>query len=75
MLVVDRLGYNHVSLFPDLQGLAKYVGWGYKWDRGVTQRVNAGIPTAPGAIPPAAIFPHPLISLSIQRARKSANYQ
>ncbi|MGH8470685.1 MAG: FRG domain-containing protein [Gammaproteobacteria bacterium] len=32
-LIVDRLGYNRASLFPDLQGLAEYVGWAYKWGR------------------------------------------
>jgi hypothetical protein len=30
---VDRCGFNRASLFPDLQGLAEYVGWSYKWGR------------------------------------------
>ena len=32
-LIIDRLGYNRASLFPDLQGLAEYVAWAYKWGR------------------------------------------
>ncbi len=31
--VVDRCGFNRASLFPDLGGLAEYVGWCYKWGR------------------------------------------
>ena len=31
--IIDRLGYNRGSLFPDLQGLSEYVGWAYKWGR------------------------------------------
>jgi len=31
--IIDRLGYNSGSLFPDLQGLSEYVGWAYKWGR------------------------------------------
>lgn len=30
---VDRCGLNRASFFPDLQGLAEYVGWSYKWGR------------------------------------------
>jgi hypothetical protein len=30
---VDRCGLNRASLFPDLQGLAEYIGWAYKWGR------------------------------------------
>lgn len=32
-LIIDQLGYNRASLFPDLQGLAEYTGWAYKWGR------------------------------------------
>lgn len=31
--IVDRCGFNRGSLFPDLGGLAEYVGWCYKWGR------------------------------------------
>ena len=34
-LVIDRIGFNRASLFPDLQGLAEHVGWCYKWGRHV----------------------------------------
>ncbi|MFZ6022017.1 MAG: FRG domain-containing protein [Patescibacteria group bacterium] len=32
-LIIDRIGFNRASLFPDLQGLAEHVGWCYKWGR------------------------------------------
>lgn len=32
-LVIDRLGINRASLFPDLAGVAEYAGWRYKWGR------------------------------------------
>lgn len=32
-LIIDRIGFNRASLFPDLQGLTEYVGWCYKWGR------------------------------------------
>lgn len=30
-LVLDSCAINYASLFPDLQGLARHVGWRYKW--------------------------------------------
>lgn len=30
---LDTCGFNHATLFPDLQGLARHAGWLYKWDR------------------------------------------
>jgi len=30
--IVDRCGFNRASLYPDIGGLAEYVGWCYKWD-------------------------------------------
>jgi len=29
--VIDKCGINATSLFPDLDGLARYLGWYYKW--------------------------------------------
>jgi hypothetical protein len=29
--ILDNLGINESSLFPDLDGLARYIGWKYKW--------------------------------------------
>lgn len=29
--IIDRIGFNRASIFPDLQGLAEHVGWMYKW--------------------------------------------
>ncbi|MBI5136037.1 MAG: FRG domain-containing protein [Nitrospirae bacterium] len=31
--ILDRVGFNRASLYPDLQGLAEHVGWCYKWGR------------------------------------------
>lgn len=33
--VLDACAINYASLFPDLQGLARHVGWRYKW--GISQ--------------------------------------
>jgi len=30
-VVLDSCAINYASLFPDLQGLARHVGWRYKW--------------------------------------------
>lgn len=30
-VVLDACAINYASLFPDLQGLARHVGWRYKW--------------------------------------------
>jgi hypothetical protein len=29
--IVDRIGFNRATIYPDLQGLAEHVGWMYKW--------------------------------------------
>jgi hypothetical protein len=34
-LVLDACGINYASMFPDVQGLARHVGWRYKW--GISQ--------------------------------------
>jgi hypothetical protein len=34
-LVLDSCAINYASLFPDLQGLARHIGWRYKW--GISQ--------------------------------------
>jgi hypothetical protein len=34
-VVLDACAINYASLFPDLQGLARHVGWRYKW--GISQ--------------------------------------
>jgi hypothetical protein len=31
-LAVNKCGINEASMFPDLDGIAKHVGWLYKWD-------------------------------------------
>src|SRR5690606_28630817 len=30
-LILDFCAINYASLFPDLQGLARHIGWRYKW--------------------------------------------
>ncbi|MGH8176862.1 MAG: hypothetical protein ACREV5_11430, partial [Steroidobacter sp.] len=30
-VVLDSCSINYASMFPDLQGLARHVGWRYKW--------------------------------------------
>jgi len=32
-LLLDKCGINRASLFPDIDGLAEYTGWRYKWGR------------------------------------------
>jgi hypothetical protein len=32
-LVLDACAINYASMFPDVQGLARHVGWRYKWGR------------------------------------------
>jgi hypothetical protein len=29
--IIERIGFNRATIFPDLQGLAEHVGWMYKW--------------------------------------------
>jgi hypothetical protein len=29
--IIDRIGFNRASIYPDLQGLAEHVEWMYKW--------------------------------------------
>jgi hypothetical protein len=29
--IIERIGFNRASIFPDLPGLAEHVGWMYKW--------------------------------------------
>jgi hypothetical protein len=31
-LVINKCGINEASMFPDLDGIAKHVGWLYKWN-------------------------------------------
>jgi hypothetical protein len=31
--ILDACGINESSLFPDMDGLARYVGWRYKWGK------------------------------------------
>jgi len=31
--ILDACGVNESSLFPDMDGLARYVGWRYKWGK------------------------------------------
>jgi hypothetical protein len=33
MTILDACGVNESSLFPDLDGLARHIGWRYKWGR------------------------------------------
>jgi hypothetical protein len=40
-LLIDKCGVNRASLFPDMDGLAGYMGWRYKWGK-------LGIPTLDG---------------------------
>jgi hypothetical protein len=32
-VVLDACAINYASLFPDLEGLARHIGWRYKWGR------------------------------------------
>jgi hypothetical protein len=31
--VLDAVGFNQSTLFPDLEGLSEYAGWRYKWGK------------------------------------------
>jgi hypothetical protein len=31
--VLDACAINEASLFPDIDGLSRYIGWRYKWGK------------------------------------------